>query len=348
MNYRLPYNTEKRCILKNADPGAKRYRAYPCFPDPEEAGGEPAPFSCTFQQILSLENEILSDCLSRLVFTRAVNQCRARKVHGSDLSAAIQFLLPGKTAEKWLKASISRVSRAAAQLSETSRKNGDGKIVLTQVSASSAEQISEPLFTVTMTGMSRGAAEPAAAAGKSIVASGYAGEAGSAVLARVMNKELSRRYSAGFLAGAVSADPGHFLIAAPQTVFPQGAESSGDFCCPAGEGGIFAALWYLAEEWNCGFRVTLPDIPIRQETVEICDTFDLNPYQMASDGMALTITSEPEKAIENLRGLGAEAEIIGTLQDSRDKIIENRGENRCLDRPAPDSLLTGLEFLLRA
>ena len=46
------------------------------------------------------------------------------------------------------------------------------------------------------------------------------------------------------------------------------------------EGGIFGALWEMAEASGVGLCVDLKKIPIRQETIEICEFFNLNPYQL--------------------------------------------------------------------
>ena len=43
------------------------------------------------------------------------------------------------------------------------------------------------------------------------------------------------------------------------------------------EGGIFTALWDLAREDGVGLTVYLKNIPVRQETIEICEVLDLNP-----------------------------------------------------------------------
>ena len=43
------------------------------------------------------------------------------------------------------------------------------------------------------------------------------------------------------------------------------------------EGGIYGALWELAEASGIGLVIDLKAIPIRQETVEICEYYRLNP-----------------------------------------------------------------------
>ena len=46
------------------------------------------------------------------------------------------------------------------------------------------------------------------------------------------------------------------------------------------EGGVFGAFWEMASGAGVGLEVDLKKIPIRQETVEICNYFGVNPYQI--------------------------------------------------------------------
>ena len=61
----------------------------------------------------------------------------------------------------------------------------------------------------------------------------------------------------------------------------------GSFVREAGEGGIFAALWNMAEACNAGFTVDMKKLPILQETIEVCEALELNPYEIASGGCAV-------------------------------------------------------------
>lgn len=46
------------------------------------------------------------------------------------------------------------------------------------------------------------------------------------------------------------------------------------------EGGILAALWNLTEASGTGLEADLKRIAVKQETIEVCEYFHLNPYQM--------------------------------------------------------------------
>ncbi len=58
------------------------------------------------------------------------------------------------------------------------------------------------------------------------------------------------------------------------------------------EGGLNEALWELAEREKTGLRVMLDQVPLRQETIEICNMLDIDPYTLASYGTALCFVPE--------------------------------------------------------
>ena len=58
-----------------------------------------------------------------------------------------------------------------------------------------------------------------------------------------------------------------------------------EYYCKLSEYGIFGGLWDYADARNCGISVKLTDINIFQETVEICEIFDINPYVCPSESV---------------------------------------------------------------
>lgn len=110
-----------------------------------------------------------------------------------------------------------------------------------------------------------------------------------------------------------------------------------------GEGGVFAGLWNLAKEMGRGFEVDLKKIPVLQETVEVCEFFRLNPYQLTSAGTMLMIAEDGERLVEVLAEQGIEAVFVGKLTDNNDKVLKNGEEIRYLDRPAPDEIMKVFE-----
>lgn len=104
------------------------------------------------------------------------------------------------------------------------------------------------------------------------------------------------------------------------------------------EGGILGALWEFGEGAGVGLDVELRQIPIRQESVEICERYGLNPYQLMSSGSMLIGTTRGAALVRRLREAGIPAVLIGQTTKSRDRILRNGEEIRYLDRPQSDEL----------
>ena len=104
------------------------------------------------------------------------------------------------------------------------------------------------------------------------------------------------------------------------------------------DGGIMAALWNIAEESGIGLSVDLRKMAIRQETIEVCEYFHLNPYQITSTGAVLVVTDKGDELADTLNRQEMSAVVIGRTQKGNEKIILNEGEKRYLDRPQPDEL----------
>ena len=109
-------------------------------------------------------------------------------------------------------------------------------------------------------------------------------------------------------------------------------------CHDLSNGGVFAGLWEFATRAGLGLRVDLKKIPIRQESVEICEFFEINPYQLLSGGSLLFSTNNAEKLVSALGEAGIPAAIVGTLEEGKDRVIINSDETRFLDLPQTDEI----------
>ncbi|WP_461809872.1 AIR synthase-related protein [Faecalimonas sp.] len=105
------------------------------------------------------------------------------------------------------------------------------------------------------------------------------------------------------------------------------------------DGGILAALWNMAEASEIGVEVDLKKIAIKQEVIEICEYFHLNPYQMTSAGSVLLMLDHGKELVDLLVKNGIQAEVIGRSTATKERVIFNQEEKRYIDRPAQDELL---------
>ncbi len=140
--------------------------------------------------------------------------------------------------------------------------------------------------------------------------------------------KLNERFSQEYIAPAMNF-AGFLTVEAEAAVAVRhGVKAMHD----VSDGGIFRALWELSEGSHKGFEIELKAIPVRQETIEISDYFNLNPYKMKSAGSLLMITDNSSELMKALQQEGIAACVIGHLTGNNDKIIRNEDEIRYLDK----------------
>lgn len=182
--------------------------------------------------------------------------------------------------------------------------------------------------------------------GQEILLCGYIGLEGTLRILDEARGELGTRFIPAFLQQAVEMKKDLVVPQAIERVCRIRTEGEGRenrSCVTAvrqiGSGGIFAALWELCEEINMGFEADLFQMTLKQETVEICEFYQLNPYQMTSAGSYLIVTDHADEVLEVLEKVGARAGRLGVIKAQNARVITSGEETRYLDRPAPDELM---------
>ncbi len=104
------------------------------------------------------------------------------------------------------------------------------------------------------------------------------------------------------------------------------------------EEGILAALWKLAESLEAGLTVSLKAIPVRQETIEICEYYHVNPYEMTSAGCILMAAEDGHELVKAMEERKIPAAVIGRLEEGNDRIIMRGDEISYLERPQAEAL----------
>jgi len=163
--------------------------------------------------------------------------------------------------------------------------------------------------------------------GLDIVMTKTCGLGGTALLAGHFTEELATRYprrfierAADFLSETEKNEEGYLAVA-------DGAA----YVHAAAEGGVFGALWELAEYAEWGLEIDLPAIPILQETVEICEYFDVNPYQLRTEGVFLILSEHGNRLCEAMAEKGIPAAVIGKTVPGLDRAVRNGEEVRYLE-----------------
>jgi len=103
---------------------------------------------------------------------------------------------------------------------------------------------------------------------------------------------------AGSLGAAFLYDenPGHIDELFRQDYVRKGRESLDEESeLPLIEDGVIAEINRLCKEEKCGYELSLRKIPVKQFTIEICEQYQKNPYELACHA-AVRLTDEETPA----------------------------------------------------
>lgn len=162
--------------------------------------------------------------------------------------------------------------------------------------------------------------------GTELVITRWIGLEGTAIAAKEREKELLARFPSYLVEEAKAFDG--YLSVVPEAVAAAhfGVRAMTD----VSEGGIFGALWKLGERFGTGLEIDLKKIPIRQETVEICNQLDLNPYELISGGSLLIAAEDGHALADALKAEGIPAAVAGRTVPGNDRVVLNGEEKRFL------------------
>ena len=244
------------------------------------------------------------------------------------VAAELVIFLPESVEEPELKALMSEAEGIAAELNI--------QIIGGQTRVSSA--VRQPLATVTGYGIRKTGAVQVDVrkklAGQDIIITKWIGLEGTADLAARNQEGLLTRYPAYLVEEAAAFDRYYSILPEAATAVKSGGCTMHD----ASEGGIFAGLWEMAEGAGVGLTIDMKKLPLRQETVEVCEYCNVNPYELRSGGSLIIASPEGTAVVEALQAEGIPATIVGRFTDSNDRLILNEDEIRYMDRPQRDEI----------
>jgi hydrogenase maturation factor len=180
--------------------------------------------------------------------------------------------------------------------------------------------------------------------GDKIILTKTAGIEGTAVLASDKENQLKKVVSATTLRNAKRFYDQISIVKDAITAFKTGAVHA---MHDPTEGGVAGGIHEMADASHLGFRVHKKKIPVRPETTEICNFFEIDPLQLTASG-SLLIAVERDSADRVLGILSKEgitAEVIGKFLPSVEEriIIQEDGSSENLVRPVSDHLWSALE-----
>lgn len=262
-----------------------------------------------------------------------VNELAAQGVHTG--SAEIRIEIPADMDKSRMHSIRNHIAKAMEKL-----ETEDFQLEELHITGEKCAALRVPQIVITVAGETEQKERIAdalltARAGQDIVYAGWAGLEGMLRIIGEKEAELRERFTPAFI-GQMKAYDSELCGLSKIAV----ADAMGvSVIRQVSRGGILASLWDLAKDIELGLNLDLKKIAVRQETIEVCEHFRLNPYQLASGGSFLMLTENGEALADALNQKGIQAAVIGQLTDSNDKVIHNGEDMRYIDRPAPDELM---------
>ena len=239
----------------------------------------------------------------------------------------LTLLLPEHAQEADLKQMMGQIEQACAQ----------AKVQIMGGHTEVTRAVSQPVVNVCGVGkvkktklISTAGARP----GDDIIASKWIGLEGTSIIAKEREQELLKRYSQKLIRKAQQFDQYLSVLPEAAVAMKSGVSAMHDVT----EGGIFGALWELAESSGVGLEIDLKRIPVKQETIEVCEYFGINPYELISSGCMLMASPDGNTLLRELDKAGIHASLIGKATEGTDRILLNQEERRFLEPPKTDEL----------
>lgn len=243
-------------------------------------------------------------------------------------AVTLAVTLPEEAGEELLKELMGQAQRCCEQL-QMQIAGGHTEV---------SRAVKWPVVTATAVGMKAASAdEPQTdheASRLDIVVSKWIGMEGTSIIAREKESELLSRYPAHLISMAQEQKDCLSIASEAAIALKSGVYTMHD----VRNGGIFGALWEVSRKLGVGLYIDLKKIPVRQETIEVCEFYNLNPYELLSGGSLIMLTQKGQELAEKLEEAGIAASVIGSTNDGNDKLIANQDEIRYLEPPVPDEI----------
>ena len=176
--------------------------------------------------------------------------------------------------------------------------------------------------------------------GMDIIMTKWVGLYGGAILAKLKEAELATRYPLSYVRKAASYMEETSLM--PELSVIEAAVAGNPDCILAAHdvsnGGVFGALWQMLSACNCGGRLAVEKMPVKQEIIEVSEFFDINPYMMNGQGSLLLVTKDGQELKNAFMQAGIMADVIGTTTKEKDRVVMVGEEERFLVPPKGDAL----------
>lgn len=243
------------------------------------------------------------------------------------IGVMLTFLLPERVSEAKLRGMMEQAEEAAHAANVQIM---GGHTEVTKV-------VNQPVISVVGVGkakkgqlISTGATKP----GMDIIVTKWVGLEGTSIIAKEKEEQLLERLPASLVDTAKGFDQYLSVLPEAKIAVEHGVSAMHDVT----EGGIFGALWEFAESAGVGLEIDVKKLPIRQETIEVCELFDVNPYELISSGSMLMSAADGNGLVRALNDAGIPAVCVGKATEGNDRVLISGEERRFLEPPKADEL----------
>lgn len=254
-------------------------------------------------------------------FYNAINNVAAQC--GSPKAVMVSLMLPKKSQEQDIK-ELMRFIAGLCKEENIEIAGGDTEVT---------DNVKSPIVNFSAFGeyISAGSA---AREERDIVLAGDIAMSGTAAIAYLKYDELCGRFQKSYIEKALNTKDCMNSTKASVLAAKYGVRLMHDLS----RGGICSGLWELAEKTGKGVMADLDSIPVRQETIEVCERYHLNPYKLISNGAVLMVTQNGIDLCNYLAQNDINAAVIGRLTENNDKVLVKNEEKRYIEPPKGDEL----------
>ena len=243
------------------------------------------------------------------------------------LGLLVTILVPPKATQKELESVMSQISETANSLNvdiiggHTEVTTAVNRFVI--ITTAVGHVLKDKLVTTS-----------GAKVGDDIIITKYAGIEGTAIIANDKEKELIGRLEKDVLDKAKSLVKDISVVKEGIIAGQFGVNSMHDIT----EGGVLGAIWEVTEASEKGAMVYADRIPVMDETLKICNIYNIDPLRLISSGCMIITCKNGDELVKELERNGIKATVIGQITESSEKRLVFKDGDVEIGEPLSDEL----------
>ena len=218
------------------------------------------------QEAHLIDDTVVSEATGKFPVYKVANNIAAQR--GKMQAVSCVTILDERSREIRLREIVDELERQCSKVG----------VSILSMNSTVSDSVNKPVTSVTGIGKS-GDAVQKAKPDQDIIMVGSIGLSGIRAIVDAKKDEILKLYSEDVIDKALGEEENLLIVKAAE--YFADIEKEGVMYA-ASEGGIAAALWNMAELSGVGLDIDFRSIPVKQEIVEICEFFDINPYLLKS------------------------------------------------------------------